>query len=546
MATSNIAHALAATARAQPDAIALRIAATNEALSYAQLDRLSDELAAGFVAIGVGEGVRTALMVRPGVAFFALMFALFKARAVPVLIDPGIDRRALKACLDEAAPAAFVGIPLAHAARIVLRWARASVRTLVTVGPRFGWGGHTYESLRAAGAARLAPTGASAPDDPDALAAILFTSGSTGVPKGVEYTHANFRAQIEMIRGAFAIAPGEVDLPTFPPFALFDPALGMTSVIPTMDFTKPGTADPVTLSATIAEHGCTTMFGSPALLDTLSRERAARGATLPTLRRVISAGAPVRPDVVERAFRMLPPDARIWTPYGATECLPVAAIEGREILALRARSDEGDGICVGRPVPPNVVRIIAIDDAPIAKWDHVRGVAPGQVGEITVAGPTVTRGYFNRPHATALAKIAERSGTQVRIVHRMGDVGWFDEHGLLWYAGRKSHRVETADGPLYTEMVEGVFNVHGQVRRTALVGVGAPGAQRPVLCVELAPGVPRARWPQVRDELRAIGAANARTRGVTDLRRHPRFPVDIRHNAKIGREALARWAAKSR
>jgi acyl-CoA synthetase (AMP-forming)/AMP-acid ligase II len=547
MPTTNIAHALAAMARAQPDAIALRIAGAPEALSYAQLDRLSDELAAGFVAIGVGAGVRTALMVRPGVAFFALMFALFRARAVPVLIDPGIERRALKACLDEAEPAAFVGIPLAHAARIALRWARASVRTLVTVGPRWGWGGWTYDALRTLGAQRLAAdTRAAEPVDPDALAAILFTSGSTGVPKGVEYTHANFRAQVEMIRSAFAIAPGEVDLPTFPPFALFDPALGMTSVIPRMDFTKPGTADPVALSDTIAKHGCTTMFGSPALLDALSRDRAARGATLPTLRRVISAGAPVRPDVVERALRMLPPDARIWTPYGATECLPVAAIEGREILALRARSDEGDGICVGRPVPPNVVRIIAIDDAPIASWDDVRGVAPGEVGEITVAGPTVTRAYFNRPQATALAKIAEKSGVQSRVVHRMGDVGWFDEHGLLWYAGRKSHRVETAAGPLYTEMVEGVFNVHGQVRRTALVGVGARGAQRPVLCVELGVGVPPARWPQVRDELLAIGAANARTRAVTDLRLHPRFPVDIRHNAKIGREALARWAAKKR
>ncbi|HET7843973.1 MAG TPA: AMP-binding protein, partial [Xanthomonadales bacterium] len=221
MPTTNIAQALAAMARAQPDAVALRIAGTDEAPTYAQLDRLVDELAAGLVAIGVSDGVRAALMVRPGVAFFALMFALFRARAVPVLIDPGIDRRALKACLDEAAPAAFVGIPLAHAARIALRWARASVRTLVTVGARWGWGGHTYASVRSVGVQRLAGAPlAEQPVDADALAAILFTSGSTGVPKGVEYTHANFRAQVEMIRSAFAISPGEVDLPTFPPFAL--------------------------------------------------------------------------------------------------------------------------------------------------------------------------------------------------------------------------------------------------------------------------------------------------------------------------------------
>jgi acyl-coenzyme A synthetase/AMP-(fatty) acid ligase len=193
-----------------------------------------------------------------------------------------------------------------------------------------------------------------------------------------------------------------------------------------------------------------------------------------------------------------------------------------------------------------VVRIIAIDDGAIAHWDDARMVRPGQVGEITVAGPTATDTYFNRGQATRLAKIAEAlpDGSE-RIVHRMGDLGYLDGEGRLWFCGRKSQRVVTADGRvLCTEQVEPVFNVHPDVRRTALVGVGAAGAQRPVLCVELATGVARDQQPRIAAELRHLGEGFVHTAGISDVLFHPRFPVDIRHNAKVGRETLAAWAER--
>ena len=194
---------------------------------------------------------------------------------------------------------------------------------------------------------------------------------------------------------------------------------------------------------------------------------------------------------------------------------------------------------------PNEVRIIAIDEAPIADWSQVRELPGGQVGEITVAGPTATDSYFNRDAATAAAKITEpleQGGA--RVVHRMGDTGYFDGEGRLWFCGRKSQRVETADGPLYTEQVEPVFNVHPRVRRTALVGVGAPGAQVPVLCVELARGVRAAEFGRITEELRLLGSRLPHAARIGRFLRHPAFPVDIRHNAKIGRERLAAWAAR--
>lgn len=540
----NIAARLPELARERPDQIAIRcpgrrgagngMAAYDVTLDYRQLDARSDAMAAGLAGYGIGRGVRTVVMVRPSPEFFLLMFALFKLGAVPVLVDPGIDKRALKQCLDEAQPEAFIGIPLAHVARLALRWARSATR-LVTVGRRLGWGGTTLAALERAGAnggAMLAAT------DGEDMAAILFTSGSTGVPKGVVYRHRHFVGQIQLLGSAFGMEAGGVDLPTFPPFALFDPALGLTSVIPDMDPTRPAQADPARLHDAIQRFGVTQLFGSPALMRVLARH----GRPLPTVTRVTSAGAPVPPDVVATIRSLLPADAQFWTPYGATECLPVAVVEGRELERTRAATEAGAGTCVGSVVEPNEVRIIAIDDAPLADWSQARVLATGEVGEITVAGPTATDSYFNRPQATAAAKIRETlADGSTRVVHRMGDVGYFDAQGRLWFCGRKTHRVETAQGPLYTEQVEPVFNTVPGVARTALVGVGPAGAQVPVLCVELQRG--QSDSPALREALRAQATLRLPEANLQHVLMHPAFPVDIRHNAKIGREKLAVWAS---
>jgi olefin beta-lactone synthetase len=553
MDSANIASALTRMARERPHQIAIYVPCGSDLagrpahthLTYAQLDEESDAIACGLDRVGISRGVRTVLMVRPSVELFVLMFALFKAGAVPVLIDPGIARTALKQCLAEAEPQAFIGIPLAHAARMALGWGRKTVRTLVTVGPRFMWGGHSYAQLLKIGregsdARRRCPAvlADTREDDP---AAILFTSGSTGVPKGVVYQHRHFMAQVALLREAFDIQPGEIDLPTFPPFALFDPALGMTTVIPEMDPTRPAMADPGKLIQTIHDFGVTNLFASPALVNALSRWGAPRGVKLPTLKRVISAGAPVPVAVVERMRKLLPEGACMWTPYGATECLPVAVVEGRELIELaRGRTEHGAGTLVGRVVAPNQVRIIRISDEPIPQWSEQLQVAQGTVGEITVVGPTTTERYFNRPDAEAIAKIRDGDNT----VHRMGDLGYFDDAGLLWMCGRRSQRVESVDGPICTEQVEPIFNAHPQVFRTALVGLGSKGAEEPVLIVELEPGVGRDEHARIREELLLLATRHAHTRGIVKVLYYPRFPVDIRHNAKIGREYLKRWASE--
>lgn len=545
-APCNIAAALPRLARERGAQVAMRCPGTRGAdglahydveLTYAQLDARSDAIAAGLARRGVARGTRCVVMVRPSPEFFLLMFALFKAGAVPVLVDPGIDRRALRQCLAEADAEAFIGIPLAHVARVLLGWSKRA-RLRITTGRRAVLADDTLARVEADGAAAGPQLADTRPDD---VAAILFTSGSTGIPKGVVYRHRHFVAQVELLRRALGIREGEVDFPTFPPFALFGPALGLTSIIPDMDATRPAKADPRRLHAAIERFGVQQLFGSPALMRVL----ADYGRPLPTLRRVTSAGAPVPADVVARMRALLPADAAFYTPYGATECLPVAVVESAVLQDTRAATEAGAGTCVGWPVEPNLVRIIGIADAAIATWSDALCVPAGVVGEITVAGPTATDAYFAREAQTRLAKIVEAlpdGGT--RTVHRMGDVGYVDAQGRLWFCGRMSHRVVTSGGPLYTEQVEPVFNVHPRVRRTALVGVGPSGAQRPVLCVELQPGVAAGEWPAVEQALRAIAVGHAHTACIDVFLRHPGFPVDIRHNAKIGREALAAWATK--
>lgn len=554
---SNIAAVLPRIAAERPEQPAMRcpgkpgvdgFARYDVVLSYGELDMRSDAIAAGLHAYGIRRGMRTVVMVRPSPEFFLLMFALFKLGAVPVLVDPGIDRSALKKCLDEAAPEAFIGIPLAQFARRVFGWGLKSIRRVITVGTRAWplWRGETLARLERKGAALLAAKAARgeatsmlADTHGDEVAALLFTSGSTGVPKGVVYRHRHFIAQIDLLREAFGIAPGGVDLPTFPPFALFDPALGLTSIIPDMDPTRPAQADPHKLHNAIERFGITQLFGSPALMRVLAEH----GKPLPTLRRVTSAGAPVPPDVVATMRTLLPPDAEFWTPYGATECLPVAVIEAAELQGTREATEAGAGTCVGNPVAANTVRIIKITDEAIAFWRDELCVPQGVIGEITVAGPSATDEYFNRPEATRLAKIRERIGARdERVVHRMGDLGYFDEQGRLWFCGRKSHRVETAGGLMATEQVEPIFNTHRRVARTALVGVGMRGMQLPVLCVELKPGVPDSEWVHVQAELERMAMRDVKTARIHHFLRHSGFPVDIRHNAKIGREKLGEWA----
>jgi olefin beta-lactone synthetase len=539
---NNIAEALLQRASEAPQRIAMHVplrvqfhgdtpAVAYRDISFAELELRTRDLALGLQVFGIQAGTRTAVMLKPNADFFITMFALFRVGAVPVLIDPGINKAALKECLQRAAPEAFIGIPLAHAARVVLGWARASVRLVITAGARWFWGGESLAAIEQEGARRRAL--GSTPElfqDRDALAAILFTSGSTGVPKGVEYRHRHFLAQVELLRDAFAIKPGTVNMPTFPPFALFDPALGCTSVLPVMDPRKPAKADPRLLISGIKQFHVHSIFGSPALLRTLVNYCEANKLKLDGVQTIMSAGAPVPPELFARSYACFSEQAKIFAPYGATEALPVALIEGRELLGeRRAQSESGAGICVGKPLQK--VRILPISAQQIL--DLASELPAGHVGEIVVQGPSVTDAYYQHADKTALAKIPDDAG----VAHRMGDVGYFANDGMLWYCGRMSQRVVLEHATLYTEQIENYFNAHAMIARCALVGVQHVTGMRAVLVVQALGD--RA----VNDkQLRSLADQHETARHIHDFAIYPsELPTDTRHNAKLQREFLAAW-----
>jgi acyl-coenzyme A synthetase/AMP-(fatty) acid ligase len=312
----------------------------------------------------------------------------------------------------------------------------------------------------------------------------------------------------------------------------------MTAILPDMDASRPAQADPKKIIRAIKDFAATNMFASPALINKIGRFGEEQGIKLPSLKRVISAGAPASPLALERFSRMLSPGIEIFTPYGATEALPVCNIGSSEILQKTGKlTDQGKGSCIGRPNPGITLEIIKITDAPIGSWSDDLLVPKGEIGEIVVKGPIVTRSYYNREPATALAKID-------KTWHRMGDVGYKDNSGRVWFCGRKSHRVETDEGTLFTLPCEAVFNIHPKVFRTALVGVKRDGRMLPVLCVELEKNVPADESERIKEELIKLGAAYPHTSKISTILFHPSFPVDIRHNAKIFREKLNVWAER--
>ncbi|QDV07715.1 Long-chain-fatty-acid--CoA ligase [Planctomycetes bacterium Poly30] len=542
---TNIASFLPAGAAARPDAAAVVVPGKRpgewQSTSYAELEALSNRIANGLASEGVVKGMHACVFVKPGPELIAITYALFKLGAVPVLADPGMGRERLLAAVERVAPEIFIGIPLAHAVRSVFSAAFQSVQLFVTVGMRLGWSGITLKKMiaREPGTFEIEPTAST-----DA-AAILFTSGSTGPPKGVLYTHGMFHAQVLALKALYDFEPGEVDLACFPLFALFDIAFGMTSVFPDMDATKPAKCDPAKIARAIEESGATTSFGSPAIWRRVLPYCHDQGYKLPGLKRLLMAGAPVPPDLIQRAHAVLSMDADVFTPYGATEALPVASIAGREVApGLLDAMKNGAGTCVGEAAPGIEIRLIKISDAPIATWSDDLVVALGEMGEVCVRGPVVTEIYAGEEEHTRAAKIHAADGS---VWHRMGDIGRFDAQGRLWFLGRKSHRLQTETGNRMPVPVENIFNLHPRVYRTALVGIGPKGSETPLLVVEAIPG----EYPKGETmtqgfimQLRDIGRRVPRSADIEHFLFHEAFPVDPRHNAKIHREELKAWAER--
>ena len=504
-----------------------------DTVKFSQLEEISNRCATGLVDAGVVQGKRIALMVPPGTEFVAMVFALFKTGATIILIDPGMGRDNLVKCLSDANPDGMVGTRLAHSARTIYRKWFPNCKLNFCVGGSFP-GCKKIGRFAINCSDNFEPISMSKEDS----AAIIFTTGSTGPPKGVHYRHRIFLEQARQIRDYFNIKPGAVDVSGFPLFALFNSAMGTATVFPDMDPTRPADIHPPNLIHAVETFNADQSFGSPALWNTVSRFCEDSNRKLPTIKRILSAGAPVPPHVLERIKSVIADDGEAWTPYGATESLPIACISASEVISETAeKSATGAGTCVGKKFPDMNWNLIPISDDPIASIGETHFLNQGEIGELVVQGAVVTDKYLTRPDANARHKIQDGE----KFWHRMGDVGYFDEQGRFWFCGRKSHRLETAEGKMFTVPCESIINSHPAIYRSALVASGKLGQQIPVIFAEpwpeKAPETDEGKL-QLTDELRELASKYWQTDSIKHFEIYERLPVDIRHNSKIFREKM--------
>lgn len=472
-------------------------------------------------------------MVRPGLELILAVFALFRIGAVPVVIDPGMGLKSFLNCVRRTQPEALVGITPAHIISKFFRKTFQSLQSSVVINSKWlasvqNTSAHDVDTVKQCST--------------DELAAILFTSGSTGMPKGVCYTHGMFDGQVRALREAFSIQPGEIDYPFLPIFALFNPALGACTVVPDVNPSKPASLDAAKTIAVMEQYHVTTSFGSPVIWKKIADYCEAEGGmTYPHMKRILMAGAAVPPELLRRSAKIFP-NALIETPYGATEVLPVSSISATEILEETASlAESGHGLCVGKQFPGVQIKILPPTNRNLDPEDLEKECTPGKRGEIVVTGPTVTKEYHALTEETRKAKITTANGT---VWHRMGDIGTLDVQGRLWFCGRKAERVCLPNGKIFdTECTELFLNRHPLVWRSALLEYNDAGEVKIAFAAELHPGefpTSRAKRTLLESELLNFVKKESGEQDIAFVRILKKFPVDVRHNAKIHRLTIAR------
>ncbi|WIE75138.1 alpha/beta fold hydrolase [Curtobacterium sp. MCSS17_007] len=521
-----------------PALVEMAAAGGPRTVSWRLLAQRVHEIAAGLADLGVRPGDRVSLLVTPGADLTAVLYACVRIGAVVVVADAGLGLRGLTRAVRGARPDWVIGaLPGLGAAR-TLGWPGRRIATVSLPGPARKALGveHTLVEVARRGAARLA-AGEQLPDapTPDAPAAVLFTSGSTGPAKGVVYTHGQLAAVRDVLAAQYGVGTGTGLVAGFAPFALLGPALGARSVAPDMDVTAPRTLTARAVADAVAAADATVVFLSPAALAnvvaTASALTAADRTALGRVRLFLSAGAPVSATLLAAATELMP-HAAAHTPYGMTEGLLMTDVDLAGVRAASSAPD--DGICVGRPAGGVRVRIAPLDDAGEPTGDLTERA--GVTGEVVVAAPHV-RDHYDRLWRTDRVS---RLGVDDPRGHRTGDVGHLDADGRLWIEGRLQHVVTTPHGvvtPVGPE--QRIERVEG-VGRAGVAGTGPSGTQQVVAVVET---VPAARRPGLASADLAAAVRAAAEVPLAAVLVVPALPTDIRHNSKVDRARLSRWAS---
>lgn len=494
--------------------IAICDAAAHESVTRPEFAQRVATFAEALHLRGVQRGDRVGVLVPPSIDLIAVVYACWRIGAVAVIADRGLGLRQLGRAMRSARVRHVIGPRRATYAARVLRWAPRALMIGLS------------ELLGAPKVKCVAKVTAPQPDADD-LAAVLFTSGATGPAKGVRYTHRQLYKQRDALQQAYNITTTDRFVAAFAPFALYGPALGITTGLADMDVTSPSTLTAVALDDVCRQVGATMVFASPAALANVVRTATSSLPHLANVRLMMSAGAPVPVNTLVNIAKLCP-RAQIHTPYGMTEVLPATDISLQELIDVGV----GRGVCVGRPVLGCRVVIADLDST-----DAQTLVPVGVTGEVLVSAAWMSLGYDSLWHTQYLARPTVSVDGDTQIWHRTGDIGHCDSDGNVWIEGRVVHLIHTSQGVVTPVPLEIAAEALPMVLRAAAVSVGARGVQQVVIVaetndrvdgpadVELTAGVRAAVWPQA----------------VAAVWLTKELPVDIRHNSKIDRTALGAY-----
>ena len=522
VATMNIAAWVERHGRQRPHAPAIALGGHVHA-TWAEWAGRSASLAAGLIdQFGLRPGDRVAIVMHNSPEYLEAKFAIWHAGMVAVPVNARLHRDEIAYILDHSGTELVV-TDEAHAEDVAALVGTVDSLQAAVVAPGDGW-----TRLAAAPPIPLVDRG---PEDP---AWLFYTSGTTGRPKGATITNrALLMASLSYFADIDPISPDDSILHAGPLshggglYGLPHVAKGAVSVLPAS-----GGVDPTEIAALLRHWHGVSLFAAPTMGKRLVVDPAITDGDLSNLKTIIYGGAPMYLADLEQALDVFGP--RLAQIYGQGEAPMTITALSKDDHADRAHPRWSERVqSVG--VPRTDVEVRVVDE-------HDRELPPGEIGEIVVRGPVVTPAYAHNAAETRRAKIVSvEDGTKGRW-HRMGDMGYVDEEGRLWFCGRKAHRVLSAEGPMYSVCCEAIFNEHPLLLRSALVGLGRPGRHIPVLVVELKQ---KGKAPAgLTEELLALGQTSELTRTIRHILVHPAFPVDIRHNAKIFREELAQWAAQ--
>ncbi|MGC1208628.1 MAG: alpha/beta fold hydrolase [Ornithinimicrobium sp.] len=516
-----------------PDTLAIvELGAGGAQITRGALAERVEDVARGLQARSVRSGQRVAVLIPPGIDLNTVVYAVWRLGAIVVVADAGLGLARLGAALRSTSPDHIIGI---RAALLLTRATRVP-------GSRINAEPSAVHELVNRG--KTAPPLLAETPGEDREAAILFTSGATGPPKGVVYTRGQLSSQVTTLRDAFDLQDGEGFVAAFAPFALYGPPLGLPCAVPDMDVTAPHTLTAVALAEAVASVKATAVFASPAALRNVVATAGdlsdAQRSALALPRLVMSAGAPVPPALLNQV-KALMPAASTQTPYGMTEVLPVATIDPTTLDHVSPEAPEvgatSGGVCVGAPLAGVDVRIAPLADDALRVEEASRDELTDQpwvLGEIVVRAPHLKLRYHR-------AWAAQHASERPAGWHRTGDVGHLDDHGRLWVQGRRVHVLHTSDGPLAPYPIEHRISGLPGVADVAVVGVGPAGTAQCVAVVIPESRVRRADSPLADADLAAAVRGTAGV-SIAAVLVKDWLPVDIRHASKVDRTGLATWA----